>query len=101
MTWTLPEPTLAAPGSDPALPPGWAAEPKWDGFRAAICIDADTVMLRSRRSTQMDPAFPEIVVGTAQLPDKSALDGELIVWDWEQGAAQCAWDGPTARKPGP
>ncbi|MEU2552396.1 hypothetical protein ABZ589_12070 [Streptomyces sp. NPDC013313] len=48
MTWTLPEPTLAAPGSDPALPPGWAAEPKWDGFRAAICIDADAVMLRSR-----------------------------------------------------
>lgn len=58
-------------------------------------------MLRSRRGTQMGPAFPEIVVGTAQLPDKSALDGELIVWDWEQGAAQCAWDGPTARKPGP
>ncbi|MFF7976239.1 transposase [Streptomyces sp. NPDC007905] len=31
MTWTLPEPMLAAPVSDPDLPPGWAAEPKWEG----------------------------------------------------------------------
>ncbi|MFG2266568.1 ATP-dependent DNA ligase [Streptomyces sp. NPDC048720] len=85
MTWSLPEPMLTVAVDSPELPTGWAAEPKWDGFRSAVCIDADTVMLRSRRGTQMGPAFPEIVVGTAQLPDKSALDGELIVWDWEQG----------------
>jgi hypothetical protein len=39
------------------------------------------VVLRSRRGTQMAPAFPEIVAGAAQLPDATALDGELIVWN--------------------
>lgn len=29
----------------------------------------------------MAPAFPEIVAGAAQLPDATALGGELIVWD--------------------
>ncbi len=29
--WTLPEPMLTVAVSDPALPPGAAAEPKWDG----------------------------------------------------------------------
>jgi hypothetical protein len=27
------------------------------------------------------PAFPEVVAATAQLPDPSAFDGELIVWE--------------------
>ncbi|MFF3140370.1 ATP-dependent DNA ligase [Streptomyces sp. NPDC057927] len=38
-------------------------------------------MLRSRRGTDMAPAFPEVVAGAAQLPDATALDGELVVWD--------------------
>lgn len=29
----------------------------------------------------MLPAFPEIEAGAAQLPDATALDGELVVWD--------------------
>ncbi|MFJ9010283.1 hypothetical protein [Streptomyces canus] len=38
VTWTLPEPMLAAPVSDPVLPPGWAGEPKlWTGFVAVRC----------------------------------------------------------------
>ncbi|MGC2997081.1 hypothetical protein ACPF8X_01380 [Streptomyces sp. G35A] len=80
MTWTLPEPML----STPDLRPGWAAEPKWDGFRAAVSVDAGQVVLRSSRGTQMGPAFPKIVAGAAQLPDAIALDGELMVW--ERGA---------------
>lgn len=39
MTQTLPEPMLAAPVSDPALQPGWAGEPKWDGWRALVSLD--------------------------------------------------------------
>ncbi|MFF8867863.1 ATP-dependent DNA ligase [Streptomyces sp. NPDC015139] len=85
MTWSLPEPMLTVAVEEPDLPTGWAAEPKWDGFRAAVSADTGTVMLRSRRGTQMGPAFPEIVAGTSQLPDRTALDGELIVWDWEAG----------------
>lgn len=45
--------------------------PSWDGFRAAVSVDAGTVVLRSRRGTQMGPAFPEIVAGAAQLPGRS------------------------------
>ncbi|MFF0066886.1 hypothetical protein ACFYRC_36325 [Streptomyces sp. NPDC005279] len=72
---------LAAPVSDPALLPGSAGEPKWDGFRALLSVDAGQVMLRSRRGTEMLPAFPEIGAGAVQLPDATALDGELVVWD--------------------
>ncbi|MFI8308071.1 ATP-dependent DNA ligase [Streptomyces sp. NPDC085927] len=81
MTWTLPEPMLAASVPDPALLPGWAGEPKWDGFRALVCVDAGRVALRSRRGTEMAASFPEVVAGAVQLPDATALDGELVVWD--------------------
>ncbi|MBT2435112.1 hypothetical protein J7F01_23660 [Streptomyces sp. ISL-22] len=63
--------------SDPALLPGWAGEPIWDGFRALVSVDAGKVALRSRRGTGMGPAFPEIVAGAAQLPDATALDGVM------------------------
>ncbi|WP_256340496.1 hypothetical protein [Streptomyces sp. 2231.1] len=59
--WSPPESMLTVAVEDPELPAGWVAEPKWDGFRAAVSVDAGTVMLRSRRGTQMAPAFPEIV----------------------------------------
>ncbi|WP_404199122.1 ATP-dependent DNA ligase [Streptomyces tauricus] len=80
MTWLLPEPMLTATVRSPALPARSAAEPKWDGFRAGLSVDDGQVVLRSRRGTHMGPGFPEIVAGTAQLPDATALDGELIVW---------------------
>lgn len=66
---------------EPRLRPGWAAELKWDGFRALVSVDAGKVVLRSRRGTEMGPVFPEIVAGAAQLPDATALDGELVVWE--------------------
>jgi ATP-dependent DNA ligase len=36
--------------------------------------------MRSRRGTEMGPSFPE-VAGAVQLPDATALDGELVAWD--------------------
>ncbi|MFF3932959.1 ATP-dependent DNA ligase [Streptomyces hirsutus] len=81
MTWTLPEPMLTTPVSVPDLRPGCAAEPKWDGFRALVSVDVGQVVLRSRRGTEMGPSFPEVVAGALQLPDSTALDGELVVWD--------------------
>lgn len=64
---------LAAPVPDPALPPGWAGKTKWDGFRALVSVDAGQVVLRSKRGTEMGPSFPEVVAGTVQLPDATAL----------------------------
>ncbi|WP_234332057.1 hypothetical protein [Streptomyces sp. NRRL F-5650] len=52
-----------------------------DGFRAAVSVDAGRVVLRSRHGTEMGPAFPEVVSGAVQLPDATAMDGELVVWD--------------------
>ncbi|QCD53635.1 hypothetical protein CEB94_00950 [Streptomyces hawaiiensis] len=59
------------------LRPGWAAELKWDGFRALLSVDAGKVMPRSRRDTEMGPAFPETVAGAVQLPDATTLDGDM------------------------
>ncbi|WP_235460282.1 ATP-dependent DNA ligase [Streptomyces olivochromogenes] len=81
MTWTLPEPMLAAPVLDPVLPQNWATEPKWDGWRALLSWDAHRLVLRSRKGTELEPFFPELRSGAAQLPDATALDGELVVWD--------------------
>lgn len=77
----LPEPMLSTPVSSPGLRPGWAGESKWDGFRAAVSVDAGRVVLRSRRGAEMGPAFPEVVSGAVQLPDATVMDGELVVWD--------------------
>ncbi|KOV71646.1 MULTISPECIES: hypothetical protein [unclassified Streptomyces] len=77
MTWTLPEPMPAAPMPDPALPAGWAAEVNWDGWRAAVSVEAGHIVLRSRRGTNLLPAFPEVRAGCAQLPDATALDGVM------------------------
>ncbi|MEU0287456.1 ATP-dependent DNA ligase [Streptomyces sp. NPDC006147] len=79
--WTLPEPMLAAAAPDARLPAGWAAEVKWDGWRALLSWDAGRLVLRSRQGTPLADAFPEMRAGAAQLPDATALDGELIVWD--------------------
>ncbi|MEU2899613.1 hypothetical protein ABZ690_08200 [Streptomyces sp. NPDC006967] len=79
--WTLPDPMLAAPVPDPALLPGWAAEVKWDGWRALLSLDAGRLVLRSRRGTDLAPSFPELRSGTGQLPDATALDGEVVVWE--------------------
>ena len=80
--WSLPEPTLTAPAASPDLPAGHAAEPKWDGYRALLGRWADgTVVIRSRRGTDMTAAFPEIAAAAARLPADIGLDGELVVWD--------------------
>ncbi|MFE6475662.1 ATP-dependent DNA ligase [Streptomyces rochei] len=61
MTWTLPDPMLTTPVPRPDLPPGAAAEPKWDGYRAQLaCWAGDRVLLRSRQGSDMTAAFPEI-----------------------------------------
>jgi ATP-dependent DNA ligase len=72
---------LSTPVPEPDLRPGCAAEPKWDGFRALLSVDAGRAVLHSRRGTEMAASFPEVVAGAAQLPDATALDGELVVWD--------------------
>ncbi|MFH9016124.1 ATP-dependent DNA ligase [Streptomyces sp. NPDC017943] len=83
MTWSLPEPMLTVAVDSPALPAGYAAEPKWDGFRAQLAVyKGGRVLLRSRQGTDMTGSFPEIrTAASVQLPPGTGLDGELVVWE--------------------
>ncbi|WP_346094325.1 ATP-dependent DNA ligase [Streptomyces olivaceiscleroticus] len=74
------EPILAQPTDTFALPAGWAAEPKWDGFRALFAHDQEQTLLRSRHGTDLTPGFPELVAAAAALPYGVLLDGEVIIW---------------------
>jgi hypothetical protein len=99
MTWSLPEPMLTVAVDNPAQPAGWAAEPKLStGFfvlaiansaslprprrlhravldcQGALSVEAGTVVLRSRRGSDMRPAFPEIMAAAGRLPDATAID---------------------------
>ncbi|MEM7606601.1 MAG: ATP-dependent DNA ligase [Myxococcota bacterium] len=58
------------------------AEWKWDGIRAQLLHRAGKVALWSRGEERIEERFPDID-GTA-LPDGTALDGELLVWDFDR-----------------
>lgn len=76
---------LAAPTNSSRLPPGYAAEPKWDGFRAMLACDPDAKpRLVSRRGVELTAAFPEVIRAAAKLPEdlgELAFDGELVIWN--------------------
>jgi ATP-dependent DNA ligase len=74
------EPMLAT--SVPEIPtaPGMTYEPKWDGFRCIVFRDGDEVELASRGGKTLTRYFPEVIEqARAQLPDRSVVDGELVV----------------------
>jgi ATP-dependent DNA ligase len=73
------KPMLAKPVKQ--IPTGdMTYEPKWDGFRSIIFRDGDEVEIDSRNERPMTRYFPEMVAAVKQqLPDRSVIDGELIV----------------------
>jgi ATP-dependent DNA ligase len=81
----LPEPMLTAPTSSVAVPPGYVAEPKWDGFRTFVLREVGgTAQIRSRHGTDLTAAFPEIAAAADALPaavGDLALDAELVLWN--------------------
>lgn len=64
-----------------ALPtgPGWAYEPKWDGFRAIAFVDGEDVHLQSRNGRPLTRYFPELRFP----PGRYVLDGEIVLFDAE------------------
>lgn len=78
---------MALPLSPPLLPqlarsrgalpdePGWAYEPKWDGFRALAFVDGDAVALQSRGGRPLERYFPELRFP----PGRYVLDGEIVI----------------------
>jgi ATP-dependent DNA ligase len=91
------EPMLAK--AVPAVPEGELAyEPKWDGFRAIVYVDGDTVDIGSRGSKWLTRYFPELVAEfRAQLGHRCILDGEIVVRQGAHGAERLDWEALSQR----
>jgi ATP-dependent DNA ligase len=58
----------------------WIFEPKWDGFRALVFRDGDTLLIQSRDQKPLDRYFPELFDPLkSQLPERCVLDGEIVI----------------------
>lgn len=60
--------------------PGWIFEFKYQGYRCLGVRDG-TARLYSRQGREMSEAFPALIREIAQLPDRTAIDGELVLLD--------------------
>jgi len=62
--------------------PDWMWEPKLDGYRILVFIDADGVRMRSRRNLELSGDFPRIAAELAKHgPPGTILDGEIVGFD--------------------
>lgn len=87
------DPMLAK--SVPKLPvgSGMTYEPKWDGYRCIAFRDGDEVELASRGGKTLTRYFPEVVAQVRdQLPDRSVIDGELVVIRRDTGEPRLDFD---------
>lgn len=58
----------------------WLFEPKWDGFRAIVFRDGNTLHLQSRDLRPLERYFPELIEPLQrQLPERCVLDGEIVI----------------------
>lgn len=88
ITPMLAKATASVPATE-SVDGGYLYEPKWDGFRCIVLKDGDDVELASRGSKPLTRYFPELVEAVReQLPDRCALDGEVVVRSGEKGAAR-------------
>jgi ATP-dependent DNA ligase len=63
------------------IPEGaWLYEPKWDGFRAIVFRDGDSVVMQSRDGKPLERYFPELIEPMrAGLPERAIFDGEIVI----------------------
>jgi ATP-dependent DNA ligase len=86
----------AVPEPD-AVPGGLSYEPKWDGFRAIVYVDGDSVEIGSRGSKMLTRYFPELVEAFRRLPHSCVLDGEIVLRRGEPGAERLDWEALSQR----
>lgn len=65
-------------------PEDWLAEWKWDGIRAQLIRRQGQTFLWSRGEELITERFQEISAESAQLPDGTVLDGEILGWKNEK-----------------
>ncbi|WP_396668749.1 ATP-dependent DNA ligase [Microbacterium sp. R86528] len=102
MPYEIPAPMLAkaVPAiPDPAKTPGGLSfEPKWDGFRALISWDGETVEIASRGAKPLTRYFPELVGALSQiLPEPCLIDGEIVVPIGAAGSQKLDWESLSQR----
>lgn len=78
---------------------GLSYEPKWDGFRSIVYVDAEgNVELGSRGSKPLTRYFPELVEALGErLPRNCVLDGEIVVRVGEPGNETLDWEALSQR----
>ncbi|MBG6181545.1 ATP-dependent DNA ligase [Arthrobacter sp. CAN_A1] len=77
---------------------GLLYEPKWDGFRAIIHRDGDTVDIGSRGSKMLTRYFPELVDALkVSLPERCVVDGEIVVRTGSPGNERLDWEALSQR----
>lgn len=64
----------------------WQIEWKWDGIRSQLIRRGDHVFLWSRGEELVTDRYPEVAEAALHLPEGTALDGELLVW--QNGSVQ-------------
>ena len=71
----------ALPRSRPFSSPDWLFELKFGGFRALALRQETGVRLLTRHGSDLTVAFPEVATALNALPERTALDGELVIFD--------------------
>ncbi len=72
---------------------GLSYEPKWDGFRCIVLRDGDEIELASRGKKPLTRYFPEVVEAVrAHLPQRCAVDAEVVVRHGSPGAERLDWE---------
>ena len=74
------DPALAK--AQPEIPRqgSWLYEPKWDGFRAIVFRDGESLHIASRNALPLERYFPELIDPLrAALPQQCVVDGEVVM----------------------
>ena len=83
---TQPEPQAPHPEQTscsaplPGAPADWLVEWKFDGIRAQLIRRAGEGFLWSRGEELINATFPELIAASADLPEGTVLDGEILIW---------------------
>ena len=74
------KPMLAKAVHEVPRAPGFAYEPKWDGFRCVVFRDGAELELGSRNDRPLTRYFPELVdLLLGVLPARCVVDGEIVL----------------------
>lgn len=92
------QPMLAKAMPEVPVGPRLAYEPKWDGFRCIVLRDGDEVELASRGAKPLTRYFPEVLDHVrALLPQRCAVDAEIVVRSGPPGAQRLSWEALSQR----